>query len=62
MMRVIVNGANGRMGSEIVSMIQKESSNLDATLAAAVDVTGGCHGVFSSLAEYTGTVRIQCML
>lgn len=58
MMRVIVNGANGRMGSEIVSMIQKESSNLDATLAAAVDVTGGCHGVFSSLAEYTGTADV----
>ena len=58
MMRVIVNGSNGRMGSEIVSMIQKESADLDATLAAAVDVTGSCHGVFSSLAEYTGPADV----
>lgn len=58
MMKVIVNGANGSMGSEVVSMLNKDSDGLCATIAAAVDVTGNGHGIFSSLAEYQGPADV----
>lgn len=58
MMKVIINGASGRMGSEILHMLKKDPSGLDATLAAAVDVTGIGRGIYSSLAEYTESADV----
>ncbi len=53
-MRVIVNGANGRMGKEVVSLLKKNPEALGATLAAAVDVTAINEDNYRSLSEYTG--------
>ncbi|NLD04719.1 MAG: 4-hydroxy-tetrahydrodipicolinate reductase [Synergistaceae bacterium] len=53
MMKVVINGACGRMGSEILSMLKKDPAGLGATLAAAVDVTGIGRDIYSYLAEYT---------
>ncbi len=58
MMRVIVNGANGRMGREVVSLLDKSSGALGAVLAAAVDVADGEEGSYSSLANYTGPADV----
>lgn len=58
MMKVIVNGATGRMGSEIVSMLKKGSAYMEAALAAKVDVTGKGRGIYHSLSEYIGPADV----
>ncbi len=58
MMRVIVNGAGGRMGREVISLLQRCSAGTDATLAAAVDLQENGSDVYSSLAKYTGPADV----
>ena len=58
MMKVIVNGAGGKMGTEVVSLLGKASADLGATLAAAIDVVDNGHGHCSSLATYTGPADV----
>ena len=58
MMRVIVNGANGRMGREVISLVQKGPGALRASIAAAVDVAESEDGNYSSLAKYAGPADV----
>ena len=55
-MRIIVNGAGGRMGNEVIKMAQ--AGMRGAEMAAAVDINGcnvtGC-AVAKSLDEYEGS-------
>lgn len=54
-MKVIMNGAAGRMGREICRLIEESEGRL--TLAAAVDVTGG-DGILTSLDAYEGEADV----
>lgn len=49
-MKIILNGSNGRMGKEILSLIAEDYAGSE--LAAAVDITNT--DGYKSLAEYTG--------
>lgn len=52
-MKVIVNGAAGRMGQHVCNLLEANG----CTLAAAVDRAGG-EGVYTSLADYTGPADV----
>ncbi len=58
MMKVIVNGAGGKMGTEVVSLLEKASADLGATMAAAIDVADNGQRHCSSLAAYTGPADV----
>lgn len=52
--RVIVCGALGRMGKEVVRLVEEEPA---LTLVAAVDPVGG-EGIYQSLQEYQGAADV----
>ena len=52
-MKVIVNGAAGRMGQQVCRILEEAG----VTLAAAVDRVGG-QGIYPSLADYTGPADV----
>ena len=54
-MRIIVNGAAGRMGAELLRMI--ENGARGAELAAAVDRAGG-DGILTSLEDFNGNADV----
>ncbi|MGI6013212.1 MAG: 4-hydroxy-tetrahydrodipicolinate reductase [Oscillospiraceae bacterium] len=56
MMKVIVNGALGHMGVEVLKRVNAGVQN--STLAAAVDYNGGNNGVYRSLFEFTGEADV----
>lgn len=56
MMKVIVNGALGYMGREVMKCVNAGVQN--STLAAAVDYNGGTDGVYRSLFEFTGEADV----
>lgn len=56
MMKVIVNGALGHMGAEVLNLVNAGRQN--STLAAAVDYNGGTNGVYRSLFEFTGEADV----
>lgn len=55
MIKVILNGAAGRMGKEIVARLE---GNNDLSLAAKVDKLGGDSGCLTSLSEYSGDADV----
>ena len=54
-MKIIVNGAAGRMGAEVLRMISDSARGSE--LAAAVDCAGG-DGILSSIEEFTGCADV----
>lgn len=52
-MRILVNGAGGRMGREVLRLMEQNS----IALAAGVDRHGG-EGVYQTLREYTGPADV----
>lgn len=52
-MRVIVNGARGRMGQEVCKLLEEDG----VTLAAAVDHFGG-EGVYTNLKDFAGEADV----
>ena len=56
MMKVIVNGALGHMGAEVLKLVNAGYKH--STLAAAVDYNGGTDGIYRSLFEFTGEADI----
>ena len=56
MMKVIVNGALGHMGTEVLKRVK--AGVQDSTLAAAVDYNGGNNGIYRSLFEFTGEADV----
>lgn len=52
-MKVIVNGALGHMGREVIHLLEEEG----AELAAAVDRAGGA-GIYPALSEYSGPADV----
>lgn len=54
LVKVIVCGALGRVGHEVIRLVEEENG---LTLAAAVDPAGG-EGIFQSLKDYTGPADV----
>lgn len=58
MMKVIVNGAGGRMGREVLSLIRKDTARSGAIVVAAVDLACDEQCRYPSLAGYTGPADV----
>lgn len=56
MMRIILNGANGRMGRQVQELLRERGVELDAELAACVDQAGD--GVYAALTDYAGPADV----